>query len=161
MEQPRIFISHSNSDPDSPAYVEAANHALTAAGFEVLVDRIRLQPGEEWRDEIYLWMGLCHGAVVLVSPAAIKIESIWVPRETSILLWRRTLDPRFIVIPVFLGGVTAADLQRGAFADMQLTEIQAVPATTPTELANLLVARFSGLIREKSPLETLASRMAE
>src|SRR4051812_24231830 len=100
MPRPRIFVSHSNNDPHSRAYIEAIEATLGAAGFEILVDRTRLEPGNKWRDEIYTWMGLCHAAIILVSDAAIRPESIWVPRESSILLWRRTLDPAFNVIPV-------------------------------------------------------------
>ena len=154
-------MSHSNSDPDSPAYIEAVDAALTAAGFDVLVDRKRLQPGAKWRDDICTWMGLCHGAVILVSEAAMRLGSIWVPRETSILLWRRTLDPKFPVIPVCLGSVTPEDLRGGVFTDMQLGEIQTAPASTPAELGTALAQLFAPLSAPRSPLELLASRLGE
>jgi hypothetical protein len=157
----RIFVSHSNSDPDSAAYIEAVDAALTGAGFEVLVDRKRLEPGARWRDEIYTWMGLCHGAVILVSEAAMRPGSVWVPRETSILLWRRTLDPKFVVIPACLGTVSPADLDGGVFQDMQLGEIQTAPAATPADLAAALTGRFAPLAAPRTPLEVLASRLAE
>ena len=157
----RIFISHSNGDPDSLAYIQAISEALTPAGFEILVDRKRLEPGAKWRDEIYTWMGLCHGAVILVSQAAIRPQSIWVPRETSILLWRRTLDPKFLVIPACLGAVKPEHLRGGVFTDMQLEEIETAPAATPAELAAALTLRFAPLAQPKTPLEVLASRLAE
>jgi hypothetical protein len=157
----RIFISHSNSDPDSLAYVDSIHAALTQAGFDVLADRKRLEPGAKWRDEIYTWMGLCHGAVILVSHAAIHPESIWVPRETSILLWRRTLDPSFVVVPVCLGTVKPEHLSGGVFMDMQLGEIETAPATTPEELVVALKDRFAPLAAPKTPLEVLATRLAE
>jgi hypothetical protein len=161
MGRRRIFISHSNSDTDSPAYIEAIDTALTAAGFDVLVDRKRLEPGTKWRDDIYTWMGLCHGAVILVSEAAMRPGSIWVPRETSILMWRRTLDPKFAVVPACLGTIRPQDLDGGVFADMQLGEIQTAPAGTPTELAASLKERFASLAAPKTPLDMLASRLAE
>jgi TIR domain len=157
----RIFVSHSNSDPDSPAYIEAIDSALAAAGFEMLVDRKRLEPGAKWRDDIYTWMGLCHGAVILISEAAIRPGSIWVPRETNILLWRRTLDPNFVVIPVCLGVVRPEDLKSGVFTDMQLGEIETAPAATTAELVGALSARFARLAAPRTPLELLASRVAE
>jgi hypothetical protein len=157
----RIFISHSNSDPDSPAYINAIHAALTPAGFDILVDRKRLEPGAKWRDDIYTWMGLCHGAVILVSEAAMKPGSIWVARETSILLWRRTLDPKFVLIPACLGSVKPEHLNGGVFTDMQLGEIETAPATTPAELATALMQRFAPLAAPKTPLEILASRLAE
>jgi hypothetical protein len=161
MGRRRIFVSHSNSDPDSPAYIEAIGSALTSAGLEVLVDRQRLEPGARWRDEIYTWMGLCHGAVILVSEAALRPGSLWVPRETSILLWRRTLDPNFPVIPACLGSTTPEDLRGGVFADMQLEDIQTAPAATPAELAIALTHKFAALAAPRTPLDLLASRIAE
>jgi hypothetical protein len=159
MPKPRIFVSHSNNDAHSPPYIQEIESVLGAAGFDVLVDRSRLQAGAKWRDEIYTWMGLCHGAVILVSDAAICPDSIWVPRETSILLWRQTLDKNFPVIPVCIGHVTPPDLGRGVFTDMQLREIQA--GHTPQELASVLRQRLSSLLVQKTPLETLALRIAE
>lgn len=161
MGRRRIFVSHSNGDRDSPAYIEAIDTALRAAGFDVLVDRDRLEPGAKWRDDIYTWMGLCHGAVILISEAAMRPGSIWVPRETSILLWRRTLDPTFSVIPACLGTVAPEDLNGGVFADMQLGEIQTAPAGTPAELAAVLTKHFAPLAAPKTPLEVLASRLVE
>jgi hypothetical protein len=161
MGRQRIFVSHSNSDPDSGAYIEAIDTALSAAGFEVLVDRKRLEPGAKWRDEIYTWMGLCHGAVILVSEAALRPGSIWVPRETSILLWRRTLDPRFTLIPACLGTVRPENLKGGVFVDMQLGEIQTAPAETPADLAAALLGLFAPQVAARTPLEVLASRLAE
>jgi hypothetical protein len=161
MPRPRIFVSHSNNDPHSSAYIKAIESVLGPAGFDVLVDRTRLQPGARWRDEIYTWMGLCHAAVILVSDAAIQPGSIWVPRETSILLWRHTLDPKFEVIPACIGNVSPADLTRGVFADMQLQEILAAPAATPQQLTDALTSRLSALTARQTPLETLSSRIAE
>ena len=161
MPRPRIFVSHSNNDPHSGEYIDAIESALGPAGFDILVDRTRLKPGARWRDEIYTWMGLCHAAVILVSDAAILPGSIWVPRETSILLWRRTLDPAFRVIPVCLGNVGPADLARGVFADMQLEEIQTAPAATPAQLAEALTLSLSALKAHQTPLEMLSSRVVE
>lgn len=160
-ERRRIFVSHSNSDPDSPAYIDALHQSLSAAGFEVLVDRRRLQPGASWRNDIYTWMGLCHAAVILVSKAAITPGSVWVPRETAILLWRRTLDPNFVVVPACIGGVVAEDLTGGVFADMHLGEIQTAPAATCDQLADALLQRFAALTAPKTPLERLADRITE
>jgi hypothetical protein len=161
MGRRRIFISHSNADPDSGPYIDAIETALKADGFDVLIDRKRLRPGENWRDEIYTWLGLCHGAVILVSEAAIRPASIWVPREASILLWRRALDSKFPVVPACLRNVTPEDLTCGVFQDMQLRELETAPAGTPEDLAAALRTRFAFLAAPKTPLEILASRIAE
>lgn len=162
MGQTRIFVSHSNNDPDTGPYLEAISTGLAAAGFDVLIDRTRLEAGSEWRRDIYSWMGLCHGAVILLSQAALRAGSIWVPRETSILLWRRALDPDFLIIPVCLGSVTPANLTAGAFTDSQITELQfAAAGATPAALVEELVRKLTPLNPPKTPLEALASRVAE
>src|SRR5262249_36772004 len=86
---------------------------------------------------------------------------VWVPRETSILLWRRALDRNFVVVPACLPGVRPENLCGGVFRDMQLGEIQTAPAARPRELACALVERFAPLAVAKTPLEVVASKLTE
>ena len=159
MAAAKIFISHKNQDADADRVLPVVSDALRAANFDVLVDRQRLQPGDRWRDEIYTWMGLCHGAVILLSAAA-RDDSVWVPRETSILLWRKTLDPPFRLIPVYLDGLTENDFKAGNFKDLSLGELQAPPAGPPATVAAALVARFAGLgSHDPTPLEEVAEQI--
>jgi len=157
----RIFISHSNKDPVAEQYLHAVDSALTAAGFDVLVDTKHLGPGASWRDELYTWMGLSHGAVILVSDSVLCDDSVWVPREASILMWRRTLDPTFVVVPVCIGSVTPDDLAGPPFRDLQLQSIQGIRARTPESVATELVERFAGPAAPASPLDALADRIIE
>ncbi|MBL8291572.1 MAG: toll/interleukin-1 receptor domain-containing protein [Bryobacterales bacterium] len=161
MPRPRIFVSHSNNDPPAQDWLDRISQALDREGFEVLLDRKRLTPGSSWRDEIYSWLGLCHGAVILVSDAAVRPGSIWVPRETSILLWRRTLEPDLVVVPVCLPSIDPVQLGTGVFADTLLNEITACRESCPEDTAQAVLERFRRLTAPKTALELLALRVAE
>jgi len=109
----RIFVSHSANraeEPETQVFLDTLVAQLqTGLDCEPLTDQKDLEAGDEWLQRLYAWMGLCDGAVILLSPRAVRREnSTWVPRETNLLLWRKALDPRFVVIPVRIGGLTAA-----------------------------------------------------
>jgi len=66
--KPRIFISHSAKEFETNIFLEKLSLKLKEEpAFDVLVDKERLTLGCKWRDEIYTWMGLCHGAIILLS----------------------------------------------------------------------------------------------
>ncbi|KNZ33320.1 MAG: hypothetical protein AD742_06935 [Methylibium sp. NZG] len=126
----RVFISHSANraeEPATQAFLDAVIARLQAApGLEALADQKDLQGGDEWLQRLYAWMGLCDAAVIVLSPRAVVREnSSWVPRESSLLLWRKALDPRFVVIPVLVGGLQPAQLAGNPFiADLRLADLQ-------------------------------------
>ncbi|MBL8343083.1 MAG: toll/interleukin-1 receptor domain-containing protein [Rubrivivax sp.] len=126
----RVFISHSahaTEEPGTQGFLDALIAAIAAEpDFEPLADQTDLAAGDAWMQQLYAWMGLCDAAVIVLSPRAVRREnSAWVPRETNLLLWRKALDPGFVVIPVWVGGLEAADLQANPFlADARLDELQ-------------------------------------
>jgi hypothetical protein len=161
MHRLRIFISHSNKDQEALSFVEQLYQALTDKNFDTLVDRKRLEPGATWRDEIYTWMGLSHAAIVLLSEDVFKPNSLWVPRESSILLWRHAIDPDFIVIPVFLGNVTEANLSTGNFKDLLFSEIEAPVKGPPLQVIQDILKVLARLQTTAStPLEELSRQIA-
>ena len=161
MKKPRVFISHSNRDAKALSFLDMVSAELSNNGFDVLVDRERLKPGADWRDEIYTWMGLCNGAVILLSQSVFEPDSLWVPRETSILLWRRTLDPAFLIVPVFVDSITDRHLDTGNFKDLNLREIEAILQANPDDMVRLILERFEKLKWEApTPLEELSSQVA-
>ena len=106
--QPPIFISHSSAaDADQEALL-AAIRADLGPDFEILLDQDLLQAGDEWRHELYTWMALCAGAVIILSDGVLARPK-WVRQELTILYWRRSLDPDFIVVPVLLPGLKLSD----------------------------------------------------
>jgi len=257
MVKSRIFISHSAKELDTSEFLEKLYEKLKEdSAFDVLVDRERLIPGCKWRDEIYTWMGLCHGAVILLTKNLLsdksyifgwddipvnaekliyflnqrfglewiktakiekidsnsikisnvsnnislvlnneksrvnliiddgrnynfisktgdngKIEiyelgSIWVPRETSILLWRKTLDPNFIIIPVYLG-IEPGDLkEQTSFNDLNLPEVHGYQTKNKShdEIIDSIKLDFMKQLKPNnasSPLDDIADIIAE
>jgi hypothetical protein len=161
MHRRRIFISHRNNDPQSDAYVDAIRAALHAADCDVLVDTDCLKPGDDWRDELYTLMGISHGALIVVSDAVMRGESSWVPREASILMWRRALDPTFDVIPICVGAVEPEKLDGAPFDDLRLQAVQGIRADDPATLAQAIVKRLAAPKPPPSPLDALADRIVK
>lgn len=116
----RIFISHSahaKEEPSTQEFLDRLVERINASpGLETLVDQRDLRAGDEWVQRLYSWMGICDTAVILLSPRAITREnSSWVPREVNILLWRKALDPSFLVIPVLIGGLKKSTIGTNPF----------------------------------------------
>ncbi|MFC7738754.1 toll/interleukin-1 receptor domain-containing protein [Roseomonas sp. GCM10028921] len=163
----RVFVSHVNGDPDTDAVLNKICGALSGAGLDVLVDTERLRPGALWRQEIYAWLGLCHGALLLLSRRAIDDPAkYWVARETALLVWRRALDPSLRIVPLLLSGVRREELSSGRFADLQLQEIQCVTAgedlgeTVRRVLEGLRPVPGTRIGVATTPLDQLAAQMA-
>jgi hypothetical protein len=154
----RIFISHRNGEAEVIDLIEQLSASARDAGYDVLVDFARLKPGASWRDDIYTWLGVCHVGIVLISPSALAADSIWVPRECSILSWRKTLDKSFTILPVFLSGVTADDLRNDLrYRDLGFHDLHAIShddsATTCSRIMDHL---GPGVKVDKTELERLA-----
>ncbi|WP_285713645.1 toll/interleukin-1 receptor domain-containing protein [Erythrobacter oryzae] len=163
----RLFISHTSKTAAATERLESLRDALVARGFDVLVDRDHLEPGDDWREEIYTWLGLCDMAVVLIAPRALEPDNPWVAREATILMWRRALDPGFTVVPVLVDGVTVESLQAGPFRDLLLEAVQSEVVTDDggnawiEPLADRLKSKAGGSgIAAEAPVRRLADRLA-
>ena len=95
--KPPVFISHSAKEGLALETLTKVCRALES-DFDVLVDRERLKPDYEWREELHIWTKLCRAGVVLLSKHAV-CESDWVKREATILGFRREDDPNFKLQP--------------------------------------------------------------
>lgn len=161
----RLFISHTSKTASADTRLERLRAALAAQDFDVIVDRHQLRAGDEWRREIYTWLGLCEVAVVLIAPRALDPANPWVSREATILMWRRALDPSFIVVPVLVDGVELADLEDGPFRDLLLNELQGEIVTA--DHTDEWIVRLAGQLAEKAractpaPLAALARPVAQ
>ena len=153
----RIFISHSAHPQEERAtqtFLAALVKALDATpDLQALVDQKDLQPGDVWLQKLYAWMGVCDAAVILLSPRAVRQDvATWVPRETNLLLWRKALDPRFVVIPVLIGGLQPADLQAHPFiADARLTDLQLAPGLTDVQKRRRIVQALRDKLAAGAP----------
>jgi hypothetical protein len=140
----RVFISHSANPAEEPAtqaFLDRLCNRLSASpDIEVLVDQRSLRAGDEWCQRLYAWMGLCDASVILLSPRAVKREnSSWVPREANLLMWRKALDPDFVVIPVLVSGLEQSDISENPFvADAGLAELQFAESASDEEKLELV-----------------------
>lgn len=143
----RVFISHSAHHDEEPTTQQFLDRLIaTLSGnetTELLVDQRHLQAGDEWCQQLYGWMGLCNAAVVLLSPRAIRREnSTWVPREVNLLMWRKALDPDFIVIPVLVGGLRRSEITENPFvADSRLNDINFAQGATEEQQINAIATK--------------------
>jgi hypothetical protein len=166
--KPLIFISHSCkdfepaldvSDPEAAARQSRLDLArdvrtaiverLRAEEFEPWLDVERLDPGAEWRAELYLRIGCCDGAVILLNQET--LASPWARYEASILANRYWLSrepfkgPR--IVCVMVGEEIHSDqLRRCGWGPISLRELQYVrPQCTPEEYAEEVVRAFKDL----------------
>jgi hypothetical protein len=143
----KIFISHSSkADPFADQVREAVAEGLRGSGYDVLIDRDALQPGDEWSSVLYHWLAECHGAVVLLNRPA--LESTWVRREVNILLWRRALGFPLKLVPAIIGDLTVEDVGAAGFDELEPFQFAQIAPQAPKdadELAAQIVDRFAGL----------------
>jgi hypothetical protein len=159
----RIFLSHSAGDVASDALVEELTGKLGEDGHDVLLDSAILHPGDEWRDELALALGLCQGAVVLLAEPALDAARPWVLWETGILVWRQILDPDFVIVPVLMPGIDLARLEgHPGFREFRLQTRQTVShGDDSAETARAIAARFqagSGAARS-TPVDELIDQV--
>lgn len=118
-----IFISHSSrQEPVEKALLELLRKEV-GDNVKLLLDQDLLRGGDDWRQEIHTWMGVCQAAVILFSPGVLA-QPKWVRKEAFILEWRQTLDPKFLLIPVLMPGFTRADLAKVEFDPAHLDRLQ-------------------------------------
>jgi hypothetical protein len=91
----RIFVSHANGDEESDRFLPRLCEALAERDLEVLIDRTGLRPGSSWRREIYTWLSICHGAIVILSPKAVVGEAGGEVRYTRGPPPQGVLDPQY------------------------------------------------------------------
>jgi hypothetical protein len=82
---------------------------LEAAGFQPWLDRIDLGAGEEFDTLIYDALYRCRVAVILIDRDT--LDSDYVTKEATILVWRQTVGDPVQLIPVLLGDVTEAEVK--------------------------------------------------
>jgi hypothetical protein len=142
--KPLVFISHSANDALAQRVLREL-HRVLSRDFEVLLDCEELRANDDWRRELHTWMGLCNGAVILLSEDAL-CRSEWVLREATILTYRREDEKDFVLIPVLLPGITPSRLrEKTSFAPLELGAIQAVTGDAPEAIAGRVLAGLEQL----------------
>jgi hypothetical protein len=157
--KPLVFISHSAKDALAQKVLREL-HKVLSKDFEVLLDCEELRANDDWRRELHTWMGLCNGAVILLSEDAF-CHSDWVLREATILTYRREDEKDFVLIPVLLPDVTPTRLRKKTpFAPLEIGAIQAVTGDSPDEIAGRVLAGLERL-RGPSRRQTTLQRVEE
>jgi hypothetical protein len=152
----RIFISHSTKTELGEKFLDAMEGELKNK-FDLYLDRTGLQSGDDWRAKIYQWMDEAHGAVLLLTPEALKSKFVQI--ETSVLSWRSFRQPDFVFVPVLIGDVKPEDLKEGIYGELALSTIQAIslddPAVVAKKVAKALQQRLKEIDRPRTAFEIL------
>lgn len=152
----KIFISHSTKTELGQKFLDAVKGELKK-NFELHLDQTGLQVGDDWRAKIYEWMDEAHGAVLLLTPEALKSKFVQI--ETSVLSWRSFRQPDFVFVPVLIGDVKPKDLKKGIFGELALTAVQSVslddPAAVAKKVAKALRDRLKDIDRPRTAFEIL------
>lgn len=140
----RVFICHSADDPTVDGVLKELRKHLCGPDFDILVDVEVLQLGDEWRNEICAWIGMCDSAVILLSEGAFNADKPWVFWEASLLTWRHIMQDDFLVIPAFLEGVDPDRLANDPrFKELRLSQLQGQSLNKdPVTLAAALADRI-------------------
>lgn len=166
MRQLRLFISH-GLDKSSKAdmrFLDALHKALEQPSpqgprIQVLLDRVHLTPGLEWREVLHDMLAQCDAALLLLNSRA--LDSPWVLKESTVLAYRKAMDPRFALYPALLGLPSSNVLAGKDFSPLALRELQALkgkekPAELARALKTLLAQAPAG---EASPLDRLVQAL--
>jgi hypothetical protein len=155
----QIFISHAckiASEGEDPRLTHARFvrericAKLREAGHKPLLDVESLKPGDDWRARLHRWLGECDGAVILFD--SLSVKSDWVRKEATILAWRRSLNDRLVLVPVFLGQFRAADLDEAGYGPLDVARWQGA-SIEESELAGLPVERVAAAFDRLEPDE--------
>jgi hypothetical protein len=123
-----VFLSHSSRERDASElgpedslnnhkyrkkYLEQLlgelGDQLNAAGFQPWLDRFDVSAGEEFDTLIYDALARCQAAVILIDRDA--LESDYVTKEATILVWRQSIGDPVYLLPVLLGNVTEIEVR--------------------------------------------------
>ena len=105
-------------------------------------------------------MGLCHSAIILFSPG-VAAKPDWVRKEATILEWRKTLDPNFVLIPVLLPGFTSDQLDQLELSPIFLKRLQLVQKNSVDDLLTEIRPRLHPLqtqAQTEAPLRKLVDQ---
>src|SRR5581483_3798235 len=156
---PKVFVSHTDSkDVDARKFREKLKRGLERRGFEVLLDEQRLELGDVWRRQLYLWLLGSQAGVIIVSTRALEGTSEWMRFEAA---WLRALRtswevaggrtpnaPVFPVIPVLVPPVEPSDFEKSWLEPMAFDELQS--GTASPALVRKIADRLEPLLRSQA-----------
>jgi hypothetical protein len=127
-----VFISYCRKNPRTRRVRDVVFAEL--AGHNVFVDESGIEIGEDWRARINDALATCRVAVVLIDDAALQSE--WVQKEVSVLLWRSALGAELILLPVIVGRLTEKDSGAESFSELLRIQSCHVRSTSHSGIRN-------------------------
>ncbi len=166
MKLPKVFISHSTKTDQNLALLNKVCDALEQKdyniGFDVLVDRRKIQPGDPWHTCINEWMYECDAVVVFLSDAA--MHSSWVQAEATVMSVRQRNESNFRLIVVPLENVTDLTVKEHSVYGQvaHLDDFQFLRDwQDEQDLIGKLADALQDLCPQPSPFETLVKKIRE
>ena len=140
-----VFISHSTGQDKQVEQIRNTLYdILTANGYDVWLDKKRLQPNQSWPSNIPR-ARKCDAAIVLLNENEM-LTSDWVKREVSILLWRQALWPRLHIYWANVGKFDPEKVKNAGFSGLEYiqgaTSTEEDPARAIQDLCNKIGAHF-------------------
>lgn len=126
--KPHLFISHATRRPGAEPKVVKVLEKLyesLSSDWEVFVDKKCLPGGVKWRPKILHSLSTSQAGIVLFDKKAVN-ESDWVKAEALILSFRKSIDPKFQLIPVLFEDLAINNTCFHAYEPFQLNEISFV-----------------------------------
>jgi TIR domain len=151
--KPRLFFSHSTENGTPERKILTGLVESLRPDYAILLDRETLVPGEDWRSTLNVWIGSCDAVVILITPQSVASE--FCQYEWSILSYRRQIQPKFLVVPIY-HGVTP---QQIAGRPHQISEIAGYFQYESLEKASQQVGgRLKAVSIESRPAEERQAR---
>jgi hypothetical protein len=109
--------------------IEITQARLRDSGVEVWVDRNQIHPGDDFDGKISFALYECDIGIILLDLDA--LDSPWVRKEATILMWRHAIGG-VRVVPVLLGGLTTRDLRESELGTtVRLGDLTVLQPPTP------------------------------
>lgn len=158
MPKPRIFVSHSAKEPEANALLGQLADALRTADFDPYVADERMRRGDNFVDKLREELSICAGAVILLSPTALK--SYWVQQEVMVLTLRHAQEKDgFPILPLLICGTTRDAVKTSRLGVLGLPNLHAPTADRAAAVPEI-VGMFRQLIGPPRPLRELELNVA-
>ncbi|GAA1560484.1 hypothetical protein GCM10009827_097180 [Dactylosporangium maewongense] len=152
----RIFVSHTNKDPEATVLLEQLKRDLVANGFEPVVSDQQMTLGEVWQTKLHKDLDRCEGAVIIISRSALTSDS-WVYVEATILMQRRYATD-FPVIPVIAGEVSRQELRDSDLDRLRVSSLH-MPSRAAKHPARLVARQLRRSLPHRRPLQVLEQKV--
>lgn len=113
----RIFVSGSATTEHDRDLLDSLKQRLVGDGHLVFSSDSDVEQGARWRSRLYEELAACEAGIALITGRA--LTSRWIQRELNVLLWRRSLNPRTMVIPVLVDTTSLAEIAASGLSGLE------------------------------------------